>query len=319
MKIIITGITGFVGRALVQSLANNQKYTVIGLSRSDTDLPVECVNIGDLTPTTNYKKILCGVDVVIHLAARVHQMHEASKKLLVNYMYANCATTLNLAKQAASAGVKRFIFLSSIKVSGEFTYPNKPFQLKDTIDLNSPLIKKKDPYAVSKLECERGLKAISDKSEMGIVIIRPPLVYGKGVGGNFSTLLKLTKTRFPLPLGGISNKRSLVFVKNLVSLIIHVIDHPNAIGQIFLVSDDRDVSTTELIEIIYAESGKKAKLLKIPHILFKFLLYLIGREGVYNRLFGNLQVDVSYTKEKLEWTPPYSLEDGIYEAIKGDL
>ena len=167
------------------------------------------------------------------------------------------------------------------------------------------------------MECERGLQAISESSEMGIVIIRPPLVYGREVGGNFSSLLNLTKTRLPLPLGGILNKRSLVFVKNLVNLIIHVIDHPNAIGQIFLVSDGRDVSTTRLIEIIYAESGKKAKLFKVPQILLKFLLNLIGREGVYNRLFGNLQLDITYTKEKLGWTPPYSLEDGISEAIKG--
>ena len=217
MKILITGITGFVGRELAKSLASQEKYTVIGLSRSDADLPFECLNIGDLTPKTNYINLLQGVDVVIHLAARVHQMQETSENPLSEFRYVNCATTLNLAKQSSSAGVKRFIFLSSIKVSGEFTYPNKPFQSKDTIDLSSPFIKKKDPYAVSKLECERGLQAISESSKMGIVIIRPPLVYGRDVGGNFSSLLNLTKTRLPLPFGGILNKRSLVFVKNLVN------------------------------------------------------------------------------------------------------
>jgi len=318
VKILITGVTGFVGKVLAQSLASQAEYSVIGLSRSDADLPIECLNIGDLTPRTNYNNLLQGVDVVIHLAARVHQMHETSKNPLSEFRYVNCATTLNLAKQSSSAGVKRFIFLSSIKVSGEFTHPNKPFQSKDTIDLNSDLIKKKDPYAVSKLECERGLQVISENSKMGIVIIRPPLIYGKGAKGNFSSLLTLTKIKLPIPLGGIENKRSFVFVKNLVSLIIHAAEHPNANGGIFLVSDDKDISTSNLIHILYTKSGKKAKLFKLPESIFKLLLNLIGKKGLHDRLFKNLQVDISATKEMLGWTPPYSLEDGIYETIYCD-
>jgi len=318
VKVLITGITGFVGRSLAKSLASQEKFTVVGLSRSDTDLPVEYLNIGDLTPRTNYINLLQGVDVVIHLAARVHQMLETSKNPLSEFRYVNCATTLNLAKQACSAGVKRFIFLSSIKVSGEFTHPNKPFSSNDSIDLNSALIKKKDPYAISKLECERGLQAISANSKMGIVIIRPPLIYGKGVKGNFSSLLNLTKLSLPLPFGGIENKRSFVFVKNLVSLIIHAAEHPNANGGVFLVSDDKDISTSNLIHILYTKSGKKAKLFKLPESIFKLLLNLIGKKGLHDRLFKNLQVDISATKEKLGWTPPYSLEDGIYETIYCD-
>ena len=302
----------------MQNLADDQKHTVIGLSRSDTDLPIECINIGDLTPTTNYKKVLCGVDVVIHLAARVHQMHEASKEPLADYMYVNCATTLNLAEQAASAGVKRFVFLSSIKVSGEASHPNQPLQPNDIINSNSPIIKKKDPYAISKLECERGLQNISFRSRMGVVIIRPPLIYGSGVKGNFCSLLKLTKFSLPLPLKGIENKRSLVFVKNLVSLIMVVLEHPDADGEIFLVSDDNDVSTSRLIKILYSKSGRKAKLFKLPRIFFMILLNLMGKGGIYDRLFKNLEVDITYTKEKLGWVPPYSLDDGIYEVINGN-
>jgi len=318
VKILITGVTGFVGRSLAKSLASQEKFTVVGLSRSDTDLPVEYLNIGDLTPRTNYINLLQGVDVVIHLAARVHQMLETSKNPLSEFRYVNCATTLNLAKQACSAGVKRFIFLSSIKVSGEFTHPNKPFRSNDSIDLNSALIKKKDPYAISKLECERGLQAISANSKMGIVIIRPPLIYGKGVKGNFSSLLNLTKLSLPLPFGGIENKRSFVFVKNLVSLIIHAAEHPHANGGIFLVSDDKDISTSNLIHILYTQSGKKAKLFKLPQSIFKLLLNLTGKKSLHDRLFKNLQVDISATKKELGWTPPYSLEDGIYETIYFD-
>ena len=318
MKILITGVTGFVGRSLAKSLASQEKFTVVGLSRSDTDLPVECLNIGDLTPRTNYNNLLQGVDVVIHLAARVHQMQETSNNPLSEFRYVNCATTLNLAKQSCSAGVKRFIFLSSIKVCGEFTYLNKPFRPNDSIDLNSDLIKKKDPYAVSKLECERGLQAISENSKMGIVIIRPPLIYGKGAKGNFSSLLNLTKISLPIPLGGIENKRSFVFVKNLVSLIIHATEHPNAHGGVFLVSDDKDISTSKLIHILYTKSGKKAKLFKFPQIIFILLFNLIGKKGLYDRLFKNLQLDISTTKKELGWTPPYTLEDGIYETIYCD-
>ena len=190
--------------------------------------------------------------------------------------------------------------------------------MQDSIDLNSALIKKKDPYAISKLECERGLQAISANSKMGIVIIRPPLIYGKGVKGNFSSLLNLTKLSLPLPFGGIENKRSFVFVKNLVSLIIHAAEHPNANGGVFLVSDDKDISTSNLIHILYTKSGKKAKLFKLPESIFKLLLNLIGKKGLHDRLFKNLQVDISATKEKLGWTPPYSLEDGIYETIYCD-
>ena len=153
---------------------------------------------------------------------------------------------------------------------------------------------------------------------MGIVIIRPPLIYGKGAKGNFSSLLNLTKISLPLPFGGIENKRSFVFVKNLVSLIIHAAEHPNANGGIFLVSDDKDISTSNLIHILYTKSGKKAKLFKLPESIFKLLLNLIGKKGLHDRLFKNLQVDISATKEMLGWTPPYSLEDGIYETIYCD-
>ena len=283
------------GRALAKSIISQNKYTVLGLSRSETDLPVKCLNIGDLNPTTNYQNILKDVDVVIHLAARVHKMQDTSEDPLSDFRNVNCATTLNLAKQSSFAGVKRFIYLSSIKVSGEFSYPNKPFGVNDTIDLNSPLIKKNDPYAVSKLECEIGLHSISEKSNMGVVIIRPPLVYGKEVKGNFSSLLNLTKISLPLPLpfSGIENKRSLVYVKNLVSLISLVVEHPKADGEIFLVSDDKDISTSNLIHIIYSASGKNAKLFKIPKSIFKICLYSIGKSGLYNRLFKNLQVDIT--------------------------
>ena len=315
MKILITGVSGFVGKALVHSLVLNEKYSIVGLSRTDLDLPIDCIKIGDLSPSTNYMDLLSGVDVVIHLVARVHQMRESSKDPLSDFRFLNCATALNLAEQAACAGVRRFIFLSSIKVSGETSKPDEPFRIKDIIDLNCPLILKKDPYAVSKLECEQGLQSISNRTKMGVVIIRPPLVYGSGVKGNFISLLNLTKTRVPLPFKGIENKRSFVFVENLVSLIIKVVDHPNSDGEIFLVSDGMDISTSRLIETIYKYSGKKAKMFQIPKSVWKFFLFLIGKKCLYNRLFENLQVDISQTQAKLGWNPQFSVEDGIRKTI----
>ncbi len=318
LKVLITGVSGFIGKALVHSLVLNRKYSIIGLSRTNVDLPIDCIKIGDLTPCTNYMDLLFGVDVVIHLVARVHQMREVSKDPLADFRFLNCATTINLAEQAASAGVRRFIFLSSIKVSGETSNPDEPFRINDTIDLSCSLISKKDPYAVSKLECEQGLQSISNRTKMGVVIIRPPLVYGRGVKGNFSSLLNLTKSRVPLPFAGIKNKRSFVFVENLVSLIIKVIDHPNSDGEIFLVSDGTDISTSRLIEIIYKCSGKKAQMFQIPKSLWKFLLSLFGKKCLYNRLFENLQVDISHTQTKLGWNPQFSVEEGIRKTINSN-
>lgn len=317
MKILITGVSGFVGKYLAQHLSQNDKYTIIGLSRSEVSLPIKCVNFGSLTPSTDYKKILSGVDVVIHLAARVHKLRETSKDPLADFRYSNCATTLNLAMQSENSGVKRFIFISSVKVNGDNTSANQSFCSNDSVDLSTSLAQKKDPYAVSKFESEKGLKSIYAKSKMGVVIIRPPLVYGSGVKGNFNLLLKLTQSSLPLPLKGIANKRSLVFVKNLVSLIALSIEHPNAVGETFLVSDGKDISTTNLIELIYNQFGKKAKMFKLPSFFFKLVLSLIGKQCIYKRLFGNLQVDINQTRKKLGWAPPYTIEEGIYETVNG--
>ena len=269
-KILVTGGSGFLGTALLKHPAFNDALAVgrTPPTKSGKFVPIS------LDSTCDYTDILSDIDIVVHLAARAHVMDEMLENPLQEYREINALATLNLAKQAASMGVKRFIFISSIKVLGEKTERGRPFTSDDPFN-------PQDPYGVSKVEAEVGLQKLTEKSNMEVVIIRPPLVYGKGVKGNFEKLLKLTALPIPLPLGSIKNRRSLVSVENLVDLICICLEHEKAKNEIFLVSDDHDLSTPELLALISRTGMRECKLFKLPTRLLYVMLCCIGKSAIY--------------------------------------
>lgn len=310
MSILITGHTGFVGQALVKALPEDT-LRLVG-RRHIAGQPGQYFQ-KELTTTEDYSDCLAGVSVVIHAAARVHVMDDTAADPLAAYREVNVAGTLNLARQAAASGVKRFIFISTIKVNGEATLPDQPFTAHD-------LSQATDPYGISKAEAEAALKKLCSDTRMEFVVIRPPLVYGPGVKANFAAMLRLAKRNLPLPLGAIRNQRSMVALSNLVDLIKVCIDHPKAANQTFLVSDDRDLSTTELLQLMVRAYGKTPRLIPVPMSWFNIIGKLTGKQAVIARLCGNLQVDINDTKTTLNWRPPVSVEDGIKSCIpKEDL
>ncbi|ODB36818.1 UDP-glucose 4-epimerase [Pseudoalteromonas sp. BMB] len=306
--IALTGYTGFVGSTLLQQL---KRETTLLLGRKQ--LPnYPHFSFFDLSDTQNLdlQNALRSVDVLIHGAARVHIMDDTSSDPLKEFRTVNTVGTLNLAKQAAKAGVKRFIFVSSIKVNGESTSGNPPFSNAD-----SP--QPEDPYGISKAEAEQQLLELGKQTSMEIVIIRPPLVYGKGVKANFASLLKLVSKGLPLPFRAIkNNKRSLVSVYNLVDLITVCIEHPKAANQIFLVSDDHDLSTAEMVALMAKVQGKKNLALPVPVWCFQLAGKLLNKNDVIDRLLGSLQLDITHTKNTLSWSPLYSVEHGFKLAAK---
>jgi len=236
-------------------------------------------------------------------------MKEEVTDPLAEYRRVNVDGTLNLARYAVEAGVKRFVFISSIKVNGEQIAPGRPFTCDDT---PTP----KDPYAISKLEAEQGLQQIALETGMEVVIIRPPLVYGPGVKGNFASMIKLVEKGLPLPFGAIDNRRSLVGLDNLVDLIITCIDHPNAANQVFLVSDGEDLSTSGLLRRVAKAMGKPSRLIPVPAGLLQLGATVLGKKAIGQRLLGSLQVDISSTRERLDWTPPVSVDEGLRRCFE---
>jgi len=315
------GATGFVGSALVNCLSVNGMDVVAGVRKQSTDFPhaVEQTVIGDLSVLTEHvtdlqSSLFDGVDIVIHAAARVHVMDDNVADPLTEFRKVNTQATLQLAQQAADAGVKRFIFLSSIKVNGEMTVLDQPFTEKDTFVPD-------DPYGLSKYEAEQGLLALAKETDMEVVIIRPPLVYGPGVRANFASMIKWMQKGIPLPLGAIHNQRSLIALDNLVSFILHCADYektPKAANEVFLISDGEDVSTTELLQKVANAFGKRAWLLPIPVSWMTFAAKLIGKGDVANRLFGSLQVDSSKARDLLGWKPVVTMEEQLKKMMDAD-
>ncbi|MBR9870839.1 MAG: SDR family oxidoreductase [Gammaproteobacteria bacterium] len=304
-SVLVTGASGFVGQRLVRALNDLNKWRVTSTSRyRDGSLVldnVKHIRVPTIDSSTDWSGVLGRQEVVIHVAGVAHQ-RTLTEATLALYHSVNVDGTLNLARQAAGAGVRRFIFVSSIGVNGN--HSDTPLKASD---IPSPA----EPYALSKFKAEQSLVELGQAQGMEVVIIRPPLVYGAAAPGNFAQLVRLVKKGLPLPLGAIQNKRSLVALDNLIDLLITCIDHPNAANQTFLVSDGEDLSTTELLQGVAEAMGKPSRLIPVPAGLLQFGATLLGKEAMAQRLLGSLQVDIRHTKEQLGWKPPLTVKEGL--------
>ncbi|WP_018076481.1 NAD-dependent epimerase/dehydratase family protein [Thiobacillus denitrificans] len=303
-RVLVTGAAGFVGRALCSQLTGAGQ-AVIPAVRRGSELQGEVV-IGDIGPSTDWRLPLAGCDAVVHLAARVHMMQESVQDPLALYREINTEATLNLAQQAAQAGVRRFVFISTIKVNGE----GRDAPYRET-DAATP----EDPYAISKWEAEQGLRRIAQETGLEVVILRPPLVYGSGVKENFRRLLDTVARGWPLPLGAIHNRRSLLYLGNFVDAIRVCIEHPAAAGQTFLLDDGHPVSTPELVRALARAMGRPARLFPVPVGVLRLVGTMLGKRAPVARLTGSLYVDSSAIRSRLGWTPPYSLAEGLAETV----
>lgn len=267
--------------------------------------------VGEVHRNTDWSAALAGSEAVLHLAARVHMTNDREIDPLSAFRRVNLEGTTNLAQQAKDAGVRRFIFVSSVKVNGESTADGHPFSV---IDAPAP----QDPYGISKMEAEQGLQEIAEHTGMEVVIVRPPLVYGPGVKANFASLMRAVQRGIPLPLASVThNRRSFVALDNLVDLLITCIDHPAAANQTFLVSDGKDLSTADLLRRLGHAMNKPARLFAVPPSLLQLGANLLGKGDMAQRLLGNLQVDISHTCNTLNWAPPISVDEGLRRAVSG--
>jgi nucleoside-diphosphate-sugar epimerase len=317
--ILVTGAGGFVGKAVVSELARRGTPC-----RAVTRRPREgYYSIGHIDPATDWTHALHEVETVVHLASRAHVLNEKVLKTALNergatetvagspacFQSTDVDATLNLARQAARAGARRFVFISSIKVNGEATRPGRPFTAEDASD-------PQNPYAQSKFDAERRLFALSAETGLEVSVIRPPLVYGPGVKANFATMMEWVNRGIPLPLGAVKNRRSFVFVDNLADLIILTAVHPKAGGQVFLVSDGEDISTTELLERMAQARGRTSWVIPVPAPLLKFAATALGQRDVTSRLTDSLQVDIGKTRDLLGWAPRISVDEGLRRTAR---
>lgn len=309
-SVFLTGATGFVGGAVLRRLTSDGTAVTAALRKDGQmlDLKVPSVEF-ECLETAAWAQSLRGIDVVVHCAARVHVMSDIENDPLTAFRKVNVQGTLNLAVQSVEAGVRRFVFISSIKANGEGTEPGKPYTSQD---LPAPA----DPYGVSKLEAEKGLLALAAETGLEVVIIRPVLVYGPGVKANFLNMMHWLEKGIPLPFGAINNARSLVALDNLVDLIVTCIEHPAAANQTFLVSDGEDLSTTQLLRRMASALGLRACLLPVPGRWLSTAANLLGKRNLSQRLCGSLQVDIDSTRSLLQWTPPVSVDEALRAVAK---
>lgn len=328
MRVLVTGANGFIGQALCHALIKSghgircavragtpnkntgYSHTWAGAIDSLVGEPcgaAETISIGDIGPETNWAEALTGIEAVVHLAARVHVMKESARNPLAEFRLVNVAGTERLARMAVSAGVRRVVYVSSIKVNGEHTH-RSPFT---EADAPAP----QDAYGLSKWEAERALLKIAEETGLEVVIVRPPLVYGPGVGGNFLRMMDWVNRGLPLPLATIRNSRSLIYLGNLADALITCVAHPHAAGKIFLISDGEDVSTPELIRRLAQAMGRRPHLVPFPPALLRLAGLVTGKLGEAERLLGSLRVDSSRIRRELQWTPTFSMAQGLQETI----
>lgn len=308
--VLLTGATGFVGKAVLADLAG-RGHAVRAAIRSAAPAEFEAApfSIAAIDAETDWRAALEGVEVVIHSAARVHVMNDTEADPLAAFRKVNVEGTLSLARQAVAAGARRFVFISSIKVNGEGTVSGRPYRADDE---PAPA----DPYGISKMEAEQGLRELAMRTGLEVVIIRPVLVYGPGVKANFLAMMRWLDKGVPLPFGAIHNRRSLVALDNLVDLVRLCTTHPAAANQTFLVSDGEDLSTTSLLQRMAKALGKPARLLPVPAALLALGATLLGRRALSQRLCGSLQVDIEKTRSLLGWTPPVSVDRALAKAAR---
>lgn len=306
-QLLITGSSGFVGRQLIRQLQGHSNYNTRALVRTMPDVlatDVDYVQLSDFSTVTAEHPAMRGLDVVVHLASRVHVMNDTESDPLEAFRRVNVGHTLQLARSAVAAGAKRFIFVSSVKVNGEQTAFGRPYSETD-----NPL--PVDPYGISKMEAEDALRELAAQTGLEVVIVRPVLVYGPGVKANFANMMRWLKKGVPLPFGAISNQRSLVALDNLVSFILTCVSHPAAANQTFLISDGEDVSTTQLLIRLGEALGSPARLIPVPEWLLVLGASLLGRKALSQRLCGSLQVDITKSRQLLGWASVVTLQEGL--------
>ena len=303
--ILLTGATGFVGKSLCEELLKRNAPFAFQTRFGEAN---QSNVIREIDGNTDWSNVLKGISTVVHLAARVHVMSDSNRDPLRAYRCTNVEGTMNLGRQVAAAGVKRFVFISSVKVNGESTSEGRCFRPEDP---PAP----QDPYGISKMEAEQGLRLLASETGMEVVIIRPPLVYGPGVKANFAALMRAVQRGIPLPLGAVHNQRSLVALHNLVDFIITCTTHPAAANQTFLVSDGQDLSTTDLVRGMAQASGVPARLLPVPVPILRLAARMFGKTDAIDRLCGNLQIDAAKARNLLGWVPPLSVEEGLRRVL----
>lgn len=310
-KILVTGATGFIGKPLCAKLLADgfQVRAAVWLEEPDAGLPtgIEISLIDSIGPDTDWAQALAGIDTIIHLAARVHVMAEKDTDPLSAYRRVNVAGTERLARLAAASGVKRMVFMSSVKVHGEESLTRYTEQ-----DTPAPL----DPYGVSKFEAEESLKRIATETGLEVVFIRPPLVYGPGVKANYFKLMDIVARGLPLPFGSVNNARSMIYVGNLIDAVALCAKHPQAAGKTYLVSDGEDVSTPDLIRRIAAALNSPERMFPFPSSLMRFAGRIMGKTAAIDRLLGSLVVDDGKIRKDLGWKPPFTMAEGLAETGK---
>jgi nucleoside-diphosphate-sugar epimerase len=305
VRVLVTGASGFVGRALLPRL-QREAFLVRGTTRQTGHALPDSVEttIAELHPDTDWRPVLGGVDAVVHLAARVHVMHDRALDPLAEFRRINVQGTENLARQAAAAGIRRFVFVSSVKVNGEAGVYHEQ-------DRPAPV----DPYGISKHEAESRLRNVARNTGLEVVVVRPPLVYGPGARANFAALTRAVAAGVPLPLGAIHNRRSLIAVDNLADFIVTCLRHPAAANETFLVSDGEDLSTPALIRRLARAMGRRAYLLPVPPSILRATAALTGTTAAAQRLLDTLVVDIAKARRQLAWTPPLTVDEGLALAV----
>lgn len=309
MRVLVTGANGFIGRSVCKYLAQSG-LTVIGAVRSPVTIKgaASIIVKPDIRPDTNWSELLDNINCVVHLAANTHAIHKLDSDQIAASRQVNVDGALHLAEAAAEAGVKRFIFMSSIKVNGEQTF-DSPFCEDDT---PGPI----DPYAVSKWDAEQGFKKIAANTSMRAISLRIPLAYGPGVKGNFNSLMRLIATNLPLPLGSINNKRSLIYVENLSDAICTLVNRKTVAHDVYMLSDGEDISTSALVESLSKAMGHRPILLAVPKSLLFMMAWLVRRKPKISMLYDSLCVNSDRFREEFSWSPPTGIQDGLKKTVE---